>query len=242
MAHVEYEEWVKLILGCYSHSKGSSPKRILELGCGTGNISSLLVRRGFNVDATDISEDMLEIARSKPFPANYSQSNMLDPLDADKYDLILLLFDSINYLTDPVDLEILLTNTERGLKGEGLFIFDISTHHNCMEYFNGFIDIEDSKDGYLIYTSDYDEHSRFQRNQITFFLQDGEHYRRFDEKHRQRIYRLVEILEVVEKSCYKLLGIYRLANGRKFRVRPEEYSMADDIYDRLFFVVEKCNA
>ena len=40
-------------------------KRVLEIGCGTGRITEALARWGRSVTATDISREMLEVARSR---------------------------------------------------------------------------------------------------------------------------------------------------------------------------------
>jgi len=40
-------------------------KKILELGCGTGSYTKILLERGYKVTAIDISGEMLEIASEK---------------------------------------------------------------------------------------------------------------------------------------------------------------------------------
>jgi len=40
-------------------------KKVLEIGCGTGRITELLVRWGAEVTATDISAEMLDVARAR---------------------------------------------------------------------------------------------------------------------------------------------------------------------------------
>lgn len=40
-------------------------KKVLEIGCGTGRITEVLARWGTNITATDISEEMLEVAQAR---------------------------------------------------------------------------------------------------------------------------------------------------------------------------------
>jgi SAM-dependent methyltransferase len=47
----------------YSHISGSS--KILEVGCGTGQATQLLVDRGFSVHCIDIGTELVEVARDK---------------------------------------------------------------------------------------------------------------------------------------------------------------------------------
>lgn len=50
----------------YVELAGAKPKRILDLGCGTGLLSLALARRGHTVTAADPAEAMLAVARLKP--------------------------------------------------------------------------------------------------------------------------------------------------------------------------------
>ncbi len=64
MEDVDYNQWVAFILGIfgkYSFSCGS----ILDLGCGTGNVTIPLAQKGFSLVGVDASEDMLAIAKDK---------------------------------------------------------------------------------------------------------------------------------------------------------------------------------
>lgn len=242
MAHVEYDSWVDFILGRYTRRYKKSPDRVLELACGTGNIASRLVRRGCKVDATDISEAMLDLARNKPFPANYQKADMLEPISGDSYDLILLLFDSMNYLTQIENVDILLNNVSNSLSNKGLFIFDISTIRNCQENFDGFINIEDEERGFVIHESEFDNAKLMQTNHITFFVPEGNLYQRYDEHHHQKIYRVETLVKLIESSALKLKGIYRLSDGESIIIPLVDYTYADKLYDRVFFVLESNNA
>ncbi|MCC8098108.1 MAG: class I SAM-dependent methyltransferase [Eubacterium sp.] len=64
MDEVPYEKWfenIKYFLEKY----GVKGKQILDLGCGTGTMSILLKKGGFDVTGIDISEDMLTVAAEK---------------------------------------------------------------------------------------------------------------------------------------------------------------------------------
>lgn len=52
-------------LDFYRELASQSNGHILEIGCGTGRIAVRLAESGFNVTATDLSNEMIEIARSK---------------------------------------------------------------------------------------------------------------------------------------------------------------------------------
>ena len=77
---------------------------VLELGCGTGEIAIRLAHLGKQVCATDISKDMLEVAKYKciDFKADVmlSRIDMCDFAVDSQLDLILCLCDSLNYVID----------------------------------------------------------------------------------------------------------------------------------------------
>jgi predicted TPR repeat methyltransferase len=62
----DYEKEVDFIEDIFGEIVGASnSKKILELGCGTGNYTKILVDRGYEVTAVDVSEDMLKLASEK---------------------------------------------------------------------------------------------------------------------------------------------------------------------------------
>ena len=50
-----YNEYLRLL------DKYTSRGSLLDIGCGTGSLSLKLAKQGFNVTATDLSEEMLSI-------------------------------------------------------------------------------------------------------------------------------------------------------------------------------------
>ncbi len=64
MNNVPYEEWADFILEIQKKNK-ITDGLVLELGCGTGKLMSLLGNAGFDMIGVDNSVDMLQIAREK---------------------------------------------------------------------------------------------------------------------------------------------------------------------------------
>lgn len=68
MDNIPYEKWVEYlhdIMEEYNIHEGT----ILELGCGTGNMTELLASKGYDMIGVDNSEDMLELAMEKRLKA-----------------------------------------------------------------------------------------------------------------------------------------------------------------------------
>ena len=64
MDDVNYEQWAE-----YIHNQlqkhGVPGSRLLDLGCGTGNVTLPMAMRGYEMLGLDASEEMLQIAAEK---------------------------------------------------------------------------------------------------------------------------------------------------------------------------------
>jgi ubiquinone/menaquinone biosynthesis C-methylase UbiE len=100
------------------------PKKLLEIGCGTGNYTRILAERGYQITAVDISENMLKIAKEK-CASNFVKGNIRDISIDDKFDTCIAMFAVIDYITDSSDLIKALVNIRHHLKPNGILVFDI---------------------------------------------------------------------------------------------------------------------
>ncbi len=237
MSHVSYEMWVENILDIYNKTCHRSPESILELACGTANVSRLLMKRELKVEASDISEQMLKMAYSKKHTPYLFNANMVDKLESEKYDLILNLFDSINYLNDHSQLTKLFDRIRIGLKAGGVFIFDISTLKNCEDNFDGFVNIEDKKDMYFIHHCELNRKKMVMKTCLTLFQKVKKQYQRKDENHIQRVYLAKDLVELIGKAGLELKAIYSFPVEKN--LLKDSIRDLDRKYTRLFFVIKK---
>ncbi|MCY9456984.1 class I SAM-dependent methyltransferase, partial [Bacillus inaquosorum] len=97
MSHAPYDQWTKWI-------EASLPEkgRILDLACGTGEISIRLAEKGFEVTGIDLSEEMLSYAQQKVSsnqPILFLQQDMREIAGFDgQFDAVAICCDSLNYL------------------------------------------------------------------------------------------------------------------------------------------------
>jgi len=131
MSGTKYERWESLLKDLIK--KNSIKKGIaLDIACGTGAISKMLLDMGFSrVYGLDMSADMLVQAQEKLKPygdrfqvihrdmANFSQPQ--------QYDLVVSFYDSINYVLNPEDVQKMIGNVRNCLNLGGHFIFDMNT-------------------------------------------------------------------------------------------------------------------
>jgi SAM-dependent methyltransferase len=102
---------------------------ILDLGCGTGNHSLLLARRGYEVTGVDRSIEMLDIAREKSrkegLDCIFHQSDLREFCNHKKYDVIIMMFAVLGYQQQNDDVLAALKTVSNHLKKGGIFICDV---------------------------------------------------------------------------------------------------------------------
>lgn len=210
MRHVDYDNWAAYIhevMVRFEHR----PRSLVDLACGSGNISMELCALGCPVTAgVDGSEAMLRIAREKAVLADrdidFVQRDLLQLADLGPFDAAVCIYDSINYLLSLDDVGIALGEIYSMLNPNGLFIFDVCTEQNSLRYFS---DVEDREQGPGFFCerhSYYNEGERLQMNHFSIRFEGQD--RPFEELHVQRIYPVDEIVAAVEASSFELLGAF----------------------------------
>ncbi len=123
----KYEQWTGRLLA-KAEEAGLGGKRLLDVACGTGLSFLPMLDRGFTVTACDISEEMVELARSKVGDrAELMVADMRSLPTFGEFDLAWSLNDSFNYLLSPQELEEALASFGRNLAPDGIALFDVNT-------------------------------------------------------------------------------------------------------------------
>ncbi len=107
---------------------GISGRKILDLGCGSGNHAIELAKRGYEVVALDKSQYMIEKAAEKARNGNlkidFIKKDIRDFDLGTKFDVVISMFSVISYITENRDLLSTFSNVKKHLKDRGIFIFD----------------------------------------------------------------------------------------------------------------------
>lgn len=208
MRHVDYDEWAAFIQSVFQRHAPQT-RRVIDLACGTGNVSTELAYLGFEMTGADISESMVRVAGEKA-AANGSQSDFVqrdlrDLSGLGPFEAAVCMYDSFNYLLEPEDIDEALTQVSAILEPGGLFVFDVCTERNSLRYFSGMRDRESGPGFTYERHSYYKAPERLQHNHFEIrFEGDDELY---EETHVQRIYRLSEIEERIHASAFELLDV-----------------------------------
>ena len=211
MSNVNYARWANYIESLFKAYK-YQPRRILEVACGTGALTMLLAERGYEVWGIDRAEGMLAVAREKAKMSSFNvplfQADMRNFDLQQKFDAVLCIYDSINYALDEAELESVFRSVSRHLTLHGLFIFDVTTERNIVQHFHGQTFSENRPNYTYIWKNTYTYHDKICRTSLTFFIREGELFRRIVETHDQRIFEVSTVKECLNNTGYKMLSAY----------------------------------
>jgi SAM-dependent methyltransferase len=188
------------------------PKHMLDLACGTGAAALICAAAGSTVTGVERSADMLAIAREKAhylgYPIAFHQGDIrhLDALHlpASSYDLVVCLYDSLNYLLEDGDLDRVFQGVALHLLPGGRFVFDMNTHHEMCGWLEYDQVVYDSDTYLVINRLDYDEENRRGRARIIWFAKAGDRWQRGEELHIERAWSEEEVLVALAASGLQL--------------------------------------
>lgn len=184
---------------------------LCDVGCGSGTLTYLLLKKGYDPIGVDGSIDMLSEAQYKRCEHhNGDKVLFLCQQLPDEFelfgtvDVIVSTLDTINYITDPDALDRLFYWFHNYLNPGGILIFDINTlykykyildqHCECLEEDRVFINWRSQFDGV------------FCSHLLTFFEKEKNSlYSRSDEEQVQRYYSEDDIVHLLNKYGFQLL-------------------------------------
>lgn len=212
MDNVPYEEWadyLKKVLSDYNIRDGL----VLDLGCGTGNITELLAQAGFDMIGVDNSEEMLAEAKQKQYESGSSILYLLqDMKDFELYGTVravVSICDSINYITDIDELTEVFRLVNNYLDPGGIFIFDMNTIYKYKELLGSETIAENRENASFIWENYFDEDSMVNEYGLTIFVQEKEDiYRKYEEYHYQRAYSIDEIKAALVNAGLEFVAVY----------------------------------
>ena len=230
MTDVDYDGWCDYLEASFARMK-VQPKLVLELGCGTGNLTVRLANRGYSMIGLDNSSDMLTVAteKSQGLDILYVLQDMTEFELYGTVDAVVCSLDCLNYLTEEGMLEKCFSLVSLYLNPNGVFLFDLNTQYKMEHVLAPETFLYD--DGKIFYTwqSIWDEEYGECEYDLTFFVKEGEVYRRFEETHLQKAYSVSEVEQALKRAGLRLEGM-----GDGFDLKP-----VSEKTERIFFAARK---
>lgn len=230
MDNVPYDKWAEDIRKILI-KQGISEGILLDLGCGTGNITRRFADYGYDMIGIDISEEMLQIAIEKKYeeeeelPENSKARDILylkqDMRDFELYgtvSAVICTCDSLNYITREEELLSVFSLVNNYLEAGGIFLFDMNTEYKYKEILGESVIAENREDCSFIWENYFDEKENINEYQVTIFVEaeEEEHnqyrkgrlYEKFSEIHYQKAYSIDTVKSLLEKTGMEFIGVY----------------------------------
>ena len=252
MDNVPYEEWAEYLTGLLKEY-GIKDGLIAELGCGTGTMTRLLAKAGYDMIGIDLSEEMLDIAR-------YDHPEVEEDIlylhqDMREFELfgtvaaVVSLCDSMNYITSEEDLLKVFRLVNNYLDPGGYFIFDMNTIYKYETIIGDRVIAENREDCSLIWENYYDKEERINQYDITIYSKvefeeedcteggnededdasDTPLYERLEETHIQKAYPVDRVIELLQEAGLEFVAVY----GVGTKEAPKEDT------ERVYFIARE---
>ena len=212
MDNIPYEEWAVYLTGLLNEY-GVNDGLVLDLGCGTGNMTELLAKEGYDMIGVDNAEEMLEIAMEKREKSGHDILYLLQ--DMREFELygtvraVVSVCDSVNYIDEEEDLTEVFRLVNNYLDPGGVFIFDFNTLYKYREILGDRTIAENREDCSFIWDNYYYEEERINEYELSIFIREKENlFRRYEETHFQRGYTLDEMIRMIKDSGLEFVTAY----------------------------------
>lgn len=207
---VDYESTVAFyyeILG----REGLKPRTAVDLACGTGSVALLLAKKGLEVVAVDLSEEMLTVAQQKAQELENPPRFICQPLQELRLykgvDLAVCALDSLDYITSPDDCKEAIRRIYKALNPGGIFIFDVNTPEK-LRAMDGQVFLDEDEDVYCVWRGVFDEETNICSYGMDLFQRRGEVWERSFEEHREYAYSESQLKAFLKEAGFTNIAIY----------------------------------
>lgn len=212
MDNIPYDDWAGYVISLLKE-KGIEEGLLLDLGCGTGNITQRLAKSGYDMIGVDNSAEMLEIAQEKNIEEESQILYLLQ--DMREFELygtvraVISICDSMNYIIEYEDLTEVFRLVNNYLDPEGYFIFDMNTLYKYETILADNTIAEDRETMSFIWDNYFYEEERINEYNLNLFLQEEDgRYRKFTETHYQKAYTIDEVKQAITDGGMECIAIY----------------------------------
>lgn len=210
--NVEYQKRAKYIHTLLSRYGVSNSACVLDLACGTGEMTAELAKLGYDMIGVDASPAMLSQAQNRMYDENLHFLLLCqDMTELDLYgtvDAAVCTLDSLNHLDSAASVKKAIANVGLFMNPGGIFIFDVNTvyKHRCVLGNNTFV--YDCNDVYCVWQNSLNPDDSVDISLDIFESDDDGAYIRTEESFKERAYPLSDISEWLLQAEFEVLNIY----------------------------------
>ncbi|GEM03732.1 methyltransferase [Halolactibacillus miurensis] len=232
MQDAPYDEWVS-----FTEKMLETPvTAILDVGCGTGQITRRLSQKGYQMTGVDLSEEMLIEAANDPSVETshiqWIKQDMRELAGFNDQALIVSYCDVLNYITEKEDVLKAFRAIHQSLARDGQFMFDVHSLAH-VQSMSDHIYSEVQDDYSYIWFCDRGQAEGEMFHDMTFFIKEGHCYQRYDESHHQRTYSMATYTDLLKQAGFNDVRVYKDFETDPITLADEHHS------ERLFFIAKK---
>lgn len=183
---------------------------LLDLACGTGSMTLEMAKYGYEMIGVDASAEMLCAAQQKASETGADVLFLCQPMQ--RLDLFgtvrgtICTLDSLNHLTDPLDVREAIRRVALFTEPGGVFVFDVNTlyKHRAILADNTFV--RETDDVFCVWQNERIEGDGVQIT-LDFFERDDDVYFRSREQFCERAYALDWLQTVLEENGFSVRDV-----------------------------------
>lgn len=211
--NVEYEKLCEYIYSLLAEN-GIGKGILLDLACGTGTLSFLLEKKGFDVIGVDASEQMLSVAQEKKFETSSNIIFLLQKMQQldlfGTIDAAVCTLDSINHIENEEDVKEAIKKVSLFMNDGGIFIFDVNTPYKHKEVLGNNTFVYDTDEAYCVWQNTFNENDGSVNISLDIFDydKDDEVYIRTQEEFCEKCYDISNLTKWAQDVRFEVIGIY----------------------------------
>ncbi len=228
MKDVSYDKWIEYIMDTIElYNIKATP--LLDVTCGTGNsILPFVKKKKKPLLGVDNSIEMLKVAKEKEPGLVLVQANAMRLPFLNQFNLVVSMFDSLNYILKLENLIEAFGSIKEALKPGGHFLFDLNTPYG-LKCVSGRDVREENKNLISIWRNSYKKDTKTLTLHLTLFVKKDANWQRVDEIHKERGYNEEEV-----KYGLKTLDLQVIDAFKCF-----EHSRVDRYTKRILYIARK---
>ena len=191
---------------------GTNGGILLDLGCGTGNMSFEMAGKGFDVIGVDSSIGMLNVAQQKMFETGRHILLLNQKMqEIDLYgtiDCAVCVLDGINHLDGADDVKKTFEKVSLFMNNGGAFAFDVNTFHKHKNILGDNAFVFEPDGVFCAWQNSYNPDDNSVEISLDFFEEEDGVYYRASENFTEKAYELDDIKLWLEESGFEVIGIF----------------------------------
>ena len=224
MSDVDYANWAQYLHGFLSKA---GAQRVLEVSCGTGNITFELSALGYDITASDLSVQMLKVAKHANAQLcagiKFVRQDMRKIEVGNKVDALVCACDGVNYI-DAAGLVNFAKSAYSALKPGGVLLFDISSEHKLRNVMDGQVFFDERNELACIWKNTFDEAQNALTLDLTLFVKNADMYKRQHETHIQYAHSANAVQNCMGEAGFAQIDIFdcfthNAPNGKSQRLQ-----------------------